>query len=54
MYKEWTKAVFAVWLVLFSLTFLPTNRMNPMVLVVVAAIYFILVMMAKIGKKKKD
>jgi hypothetical protein len=52
MLKEWSKIVFAIWLILFSLGHLPTFAFNPIMLAVVATIYFVLVFLALVEKKK--
>jgi hypothetical protein len=52
MLKEWSKIVFAIWLILFSLGHLNTFRINPIMLAVVATIYFVLVFLTLVEKKK--
>ncbi len=52
MLNQWSKVIFSIWLILFSLGHLPTFAMNPIMLVVIATIYFILVIMGAIEKKK--
>ncbi len=50
--KDWSKIVLAIWLILFSLGHLATFRLSPVMLAVVAVIYFLLVFMGMIEKKK--
>ncbi len=52
MFDRWSKVIFSVWLIMFSLGHLPTFAMNPIMLAVLATLYFILVMMGTIEKKK--
>lgn len=52
MLKDWSKIVLAIWLILFSLGHLDTFAINPVMLAVIATIYFVLVFLALVQKKK--
>jgi hypothetical protein len=50
--KDWSKVVLAIWLILFSLGHLDTFAINPVMLAVVATIYFVLIFLSLLEKKK--